>query len=94
MFDIHILKENVSCVARILLLIVGNKQGSKEANKTIRMVGFRLHERDTNFIANSEWRFPAVIGSDPLSFDVANGSPSYFIGFGNSFMKASLNRVE
>ena len=25
-----------------------------------------MHERDTNFIGNSERRFPAVIGSDSL----------------------------
>ena len=46
---------------------LGNKRGSNEA--TVRLLewfGSQLHERDTNFIDNSERGFPAVIISEPL----------------------------
>ena len=54
--------------------------------RLLEWFGYQPHERDTNFFGSSKRGFPAVIIPE-LPIDVENGSPNYFIAFGNFLKK-------
>ena len=64
------------------------KETNSGQSKRVRLLdwfGSQLHERDTNSIGNNQRVFPSVVIIIRAHIDVENGSPNYFIGFGDFF---------